>query len=124
MISLMSGHDVLCQITWPKAAVENRLSEISYDFKHEDICPNDMADSIRIDRGTVGATIKLYASPYAALNADHTVIKIKQTVHSQMEIPSLEKEYDSLFFQARHYGNSGLNGNVSYISIQYCGCQE
>ena len=121
MLSFYSGEEYLCGINWINF-VPNEVSYTAYDFRDNDLCPPNQATSMRIKRGVAGTSIKIYASEFAALNDDYMTIKVKQNFDGEVELKTFEEDYENDHILARYYRRDGLNGNVTFVTIEGCGC--
>ena len=91
---------------------------VGYDFQHYKPCSNDETRSMRIYSAEAGTTIKVYDSPSGGTNDDYFVLKVKKDITSPLDIESYEKDYKNEFIEAQYHRKNGLDGKVSYFSIE------
>ena len=75
---------------------------------------------MRIVKASAGDTLMVYDSGYAAVNDDYMIIKVKRDLQFPIQIDTFEMDYEDDYVLARYYRHNGLDGHVSFLSIQGC----
>ena len=113
--------NVVCEISWNTDTLGDDCF-VGYDFQHYKPCSNDETRSMRIYSAEAGTTIKVYDSPSGGTNDDYTIIKIKRDISHAVDLDTYEKDYEDDFIQVRYHHDNGLDGKVSYFSVEQFSC--